>query len=556
MRTRIPIGSDDFEKIRDEYYFVDKTNFLVEFFQNHADVTLLTRPRRFGKTLLMTMTQRFLTRQDAEKNRKLFDGLEVADHPDVMAEQGKHLVVFMTLKIWSGLTWETMRETIVNGLCMLLARWKFTLQSEKILPEEREDYLAICERRADDGQLRASLGLLMHCIEAYYGQKVVLLIDEYDAPIQYAWSHGYYKTAIDFFRAFYSDAFKTNPSLEFAILTGVLRIAKESIFSGLNNLKVSSVISGPYAGACGYTKDEIVKMANDLGHADKLEEIAAWYDGYLFHGVEIYNPWSVNNYFSDDCEPDVYWVNTSSNDIFQPMLVQANEERWGELKSLLTGKTVTLDLQEGVIYDEIGGQNNHIYTILLQTGYLKVVNTIRTSGGGRLYELAIPNKEIRLLYQKEILNRVDRSYGEVVFYKMGMAMQSGDAEEFQMRLSGIVRRAVSVYDTAHPESFYHGLMLGCTLYYEADYRVESNQESGYGRFDLALFPKRAGLPGVLMEFKTVQEEDEMKRAIETAKRQIDEKAYVAKLRAEGVETIWCYAIAFCGKRVQLEAASV
>ena len=245
-------------------------------------------------------------------------------------------------------------------------------------------------------------------------------------------------------------------------------------------------------------------------------------------------------------------MNTSSNSIFRPMLLHADEERWNELKSLLTGKTVTLALQEGVIYDEIGQENNDIYTILLQTGYLKVVQTIHIHGG-ELYELAIPNREIRYLYQREILNRVDRSYGEVVFYKMGLAMQAGDAEEFQRRLQGIVRRAVSSFDTAQQESFYHGLMLGFTLYYESDYRVESNQESGYGRFDLALFPKTGGLPGILMEFKTVKTEEEMTLALEKAKTQMHERAYVTRLRAEGAKTIWCYAIVFCGKHVQLEA---
>ena len=555
MNTKIPIGSDDFEKIREQYYFEDKTKFIVDFFQNHADVTLITRPRRFGKTLLMTMMQRFLTIKDAEKNRSLFDGLEVAKHPDVMAEQGTHPVVFMTLKIWSGLTWSTMQQTIKDGLRDVFAPFQFVLSSERVSEVDRELFRAVCAERLTIEQLRPALGLLMRVLEAYYGKRVVLLLDEYDAPIQYAWAHGYYKAAIDFFRAFYSEAFKTNLSLDFAILTGVLRVAKESIFSGLNNLKVSSVISGPYSDACGYTKEEVTKMVNDLGHADKLEEIAAWYDGYLFHGVEIYNPWSVNNYFSEHCDPDVYWVNTSSNDIFQPLLAQANEERWKELTALLTGKTVTLDLQEGIIYDEIGQQNNAIYTILLQTGYLKVVQTVRMTGG-RLYELAIPNREIRYLYQKEILHRVDRSYGEVVFYKMGLAMQSGDAGEFQSRFAGILQRAVGVYDTAHPESFYHGLMLGCTLYYEADYRVESNQESGYGRFDLALFPKHQGIPGVLMEFKTVKEEKEMSAAIDTAKRQINEKSYVTKFHTEGVQKIWCYAIVFCGKHVQMDVVDV
>ena len=261
MDVKIPIGTDDFSEVREGYYFVDKTKFLVDFFHGHGKVTLITRPRRFGKSLLMSMVHHFLTLEEPEKNRKLFDGLFVADQSDIMKEQGTRPVVFLTLKGWGGLSWEAMHGTAATIFSLLLGQWKHVLASPKISEEDRATYLAICARRATDDQLRLALGLLTRCIEAYYGKKAVLLIDEYDAPIQYAWSNGYYKSAIDFFRVLYSNAFKTNPSLDFAILTGVLRVAKESIFSGLNNLKVSSVISGPYPDACGYTKAEVGKMA-------------------------------------------------------------------------------------------------------------------------------------------------------------------------------------------------------------------------------------------------------------------------------------------------------
>jgi len=548
MDWKVAIGTDDFAEVRKDYYFADKTNFISEFFSSHSKVTLITRPRRFGKSLLLSMMQRFLDIRNAKENRKLFDGLRVSHDARAMAEQGKRPVVFVTLKDWaSGLSWEAMQERITLGVSEMVAPFRFLMDSDAV---DEADKKALSLLRSCEGNItrvRSAMALLSKMLHDHYGKPVVLLIDEYDAPIQYAWANGYYRDAIDFFRNFFSAAFKSNPYLDFAILTGVLRIAKESIFSGLNNVEVSSVLSGGYPDACGYTKEEVAEMARAFGCEDKLSELAEWYDGYSFDGVDIYNPWSVNNYIKRKCDADAYWVNTSSNSIFPVILSQADEMRWEELRSLLFGGTVTIALREGIIYDEIGRNSNDIYSLLLQTGYLKSVNAIHLRSGGYLYELAIPNKEIRLLYQTEILNRVDRSYGEVSFYKMGLAMERGDAKEFQKQLQGILVRAVSAHDAAQPESFYHGLMLGCALFYEADYRVESNQESGYGRFDLAMFPKAQKLPGVLMEFKSVKEEAELEAAATAACEQMQEKAYAMRLRTEGVTTIWQYGIAFCKK---------
>ena len=554
MNTVMPIGTEYFAKLRNNnYYFVDKTTFLSEFFRGHADVTLLTRPRRFGKTLLMSMTQQFLDIEDAEEHRKLFEGLKVMDDPVAMAEQGTRPVIFLTLRDWDSNTWESMQEFIAFGLQDVCQNFRFLGESDKVSQEDKEAFHTLLWRKGDLGLMRRALTLFCKMLRNYYGRNAVLLIDEYDAPLQSAWSHGYYDEAIDFYRGFFASALKSNPALDFSILTGVLRIAKESIFSGLNNLEVSTVFKGGFADACGYTKEEIAKLAHDLGRDDKLEELADWYDGYNFQGMEIYNPWSVNNYFKQNCEAEAYWVNTSGNDIIQTLLSQADEERWGELQSLLTGGTVTTAISEGVIYSAIGKNSGDIYTMLLQTGYLKAIGSVRLSSSERMYELAIPNREIRYLFQKEIMNRVDRSYGVVSFYKMGLALQQGRAEDFQRIFQGILLRAVSSQDTAHPESFYHGLMLGCVLYYENDYRVVSNRESGYGRFDLAMLPKNRGLPGVIMEFKSVKEEDELASAADAACQQMEEKAYVAELEAAGVQTIWRYGIAFCKKRVLVKA---
>ena len=376
-------------------------------------MTRLTRPRRFGKTLLLSIMQHFFDIKDAEKNRKFFGGLKVAEDARAMAEQGKRPVIFLTLKDWEAGSWELMQDYIAIGLQDVCRSLMYLLKSDRVDVADKQNFLALYHRTANCSVMGRALPMLCRMMYAYHGRKIVLLIDEYDAPIQYAWSHGFYPEAIDFFRGFLSSALKSNPCLDFAVLTGVLRVAKESIFSGLNNFKVSSVLSGGFPDACGYTKEEMANMVRALGREDKLGELAAWYDGYDFQGMEIYNPWSVNNYFAEHCEPGAYWVNTSSNSIFPKILSQADPASWEDLRSLLLGGTVTMRLRESIIYNEIGKNSNDIYSLLLQTGYLKAVKTIRTSGGSSLYELAIPNKEIRLLYQTEILNRVDYSYGEV-----------------------------------------------------------------------------------------------------------------------------------------------
>ena len=552
MDMVMPIGTEFFAKLRrNHYYFVDKTTFLSQFFRGHADVTLITRPRRFGKTLLLSMTQQFLDIEGAEEHRQLFAGLKVMNDPVAMAEQGTRPVIFLTLRDWESNTWESMQEFIAFGLQDVCRPLRYLLASDRVEQKDKADFELLRNREGDLGLMRRALALFCKMLHDHYGRDAVLLIDEYDAPLQSAWSHQYYDEAIDFFRGFFAAALKSNPALDFAILTGVLRIAKESIFSGLNNLEVSTVFRGGFADACGYTKAEVEKIAQDLEMENKLPELTQWYDGYNFQGTEIFNPWSVNNYFKQHGEAEAYWVNTSGNDIVHTLLSQADEGRWEELQTLLTGGTIQAVLREGVIYSTIGENSSDLYTMLLQTGYLKAVGSMKF-GDMRMYELAIPNLEIRSLFQSEIMRRVDRSYGMVSFYKMGLALQQGHVEDFQRILQGVLKRAVSSHDAAHPESFYHGLMLGCTLFYENDYRVVSNRESGYGRFDLAMLPKKKELPGVIMEFKAVQDEEDLEKAADEACQQIEKKAYITELQAADVSNIWCYGIAFCKKHVLIK----
>ena len=551
MKTVLPIGTEYFAKLRANYYFVDKTTFLSDFFRGHADVTLITRPRRFGKTLLLSMTQQFLDIEDAEEHRKLFEGLKVMDDPVAMAEQGTRPVVFMTLRDWDSNTWESMQKFIAFGLQDACQAHRYLLESDKVSEEDRQAFRTLLWREGDLELMRRALPLLCKMLRDHYGRNTVLLIDEYDAPLQSAWSHGYYKDAIDFYRGFFASALKSNPALDFAILTGVLRIAKESIFSGLNNLEVSTVLRGGFADACGYTKAEVAKLARDLGHEDKLEELASWYDGYDFQGTEIYNPWSVNNYFKQNCEAEAYWVNTSGNGILQTMLEDIDQKRARDFARLMEGKTICTQVEDSFIYQDIEEHRANLYALLLTTGYLKCVGRTKEDDA-TWYDLALPNRELRSVFRREIMKYL--SYDDVnLLYDLLKAMQEGDTEEFEEDLQTVLRSFVSCHDAAHPESFYHGLMLGLTVWLEKRYRIQSNKESGYGRFDLAFFPKKENLPGILMEFKAVKEEEELEAAAGVACQQIGEKAYLAEFQNADVGDVWRYGIAFCKKQVVVKA---
>jgi len=547
MNKVMPIGYEFFSEVRSKFYFVDKTNFLSELFREQPKVLLLTRPRRFGKTLLMSMTQQFLGIENAEEHRKLFEDLKVMDDPVAMKEQGTRPVVFLTMKNLEWGTWEGMQKNIAWELADLYRPFKY-LQQDAMDDDTRTAFDHIRNQTASIETMSKAFHLLCKLLEAHYGRKAVLLIDEYDAPIQCAWSHGYYEEAIGFFRSLYSSALKSNPSLDFAILTGVLRIAKESIFSGLNNLQVSSVVSGGYADACGYTREDMEKLVRDFGREDKLDELAAWYDGYNIQGVDIYNPWSVNNYFGEGCKPRRYWVRTSGNSILRTTLLQLDRKRTLHLMNLMKGKTIRTRLEESFIYPDIERRRANLYDVLLATGYLKCMGIVDDEDEEK-YDLSIPNQEIRRVFRDEILKYLASSDDRSILDDLLEAMQEGDAESFQEYLQTVLQDMVSYQDLVQPECFYHGLMLGMTVWLERRYRIRSNRESGYGRFDLAFFPKQESLPGLILEFKAADTEDGLLSAAEDACKQIDDKAYDSELRACGITHIWHYGIAFHKKRV-------
>ena len=433
MRVAMPIGKDDFASVRNGgYYYVDKTDVIARLLDHPAEVTLFTRPRRFGKTMFLSMMRYFLDIEGAEENKKLFDGLKIAENSEVMKEQGSRPVLFFSLKGWKADSWDEMQQVIQDALGQIFDERAFLLKTDGMTKREQMIFESIQMGTASLIACRSSLVFLLRLLEKYYGKRPVLLLDEYDVPIQQSWEHGYYEKAITFFREFLSSALKTNPSLDFSVLTGVLRISKESIFSDLNNLLVDSVFRTQYPEAFGFTLPEIETLAKDLGKEEKLAEVREWYDGYHFGGREIYNPWSVLNYFANGCVPDAYWVNTSGNVILGELLRHTDQEHLASLETLLQGGTVQGDLQEGVIYSDIGKDEAALYTMLCTTGYLTVEGKRRV-GNIDIYALRLPNREMQRLFGREILRRFPQAFNQSSLVRLMEAMLDGDAQDGERR---------------------------------------------------------------------------------------------------------------------------
>ena len=554
----MPVGVDNFrEMVSRDYYFVDKTNFIRELLDNKNKVTLITRPRRFGKTLAMRMLQEFFDINAA--GRDTFKGLNISRAGEkYIQHRGKYPVIFFSLKdIATGNYQDALRD-LCGKISDLYAEYGFLAESPALNEREKEYFLSVYNIADHEQYGRDKWGKSLKMLTVYlwkhYGVKTILLLDEYDAPIQHAWEDGYYEDMIRFMRQFYSEVLKGNDALEFAVLTGVLRVAKESIFSGLNNLKVCSVLSEDYSDVFGFTGQEVAKMAADLQMEDKLPEIRAWYDGYSFGGSEIYNPWSVIMYFDAKCKPAPYWVNTSGNGIIKYMLDRLDGRGREDLQSLMDGNTISKQVQEGIIYEEIGSNADDLYTMLLTTGYLKCTSS-QDSLLGTYMDLQIPNLEILRLFTREIAQNFTGYRGVSDITNMMDEMLKGNAVLFEEDLNRILRNSVSYHDAANGESFYHGMMLGFCVLLKDTHIVQSNRESGYGRFDLALIPTDRRYYGVIMEFKRAADEGQLEEKALEALAQIEELSYIAEFQQRQIEKVWKYGIAFCGKKVCLRGQS-
>ena len=564
----MPVGTEFFDKlVSGDYYFVDKTKYIKEFWENKSDVTLITRPRRFGKTLFMQMLKEFFSVENVGK-KNLFEGLEISKDKEFCDKhQNKYPVIFVTLKEIKDKNFESARISFSQFVSDLFSNFKYLLASDCIDDTDKEWFSSICGGAKENirwNTLSISLKKLSDMLYKHYGMKPIILIDEYDTPIQMAWQNGYYNDMIGFMKIFLGNILKTNSSLGFAVLTGVLRISKESIFSDLNNLDVLTVTSENLNKIMGFTEEEVLDLASQVNSEDKLPEIKKWYDGYNFGGAEIYNPFSVVKYFKENCRPGVYWINTSGNIILKEMLKNSSMERIDRLKGLMTGKRIRTYMDDKMVYSDIHKSDTALYTMLLTAGYLKGMCEEYTPNG-LFYEMQIPNLEVYQAYKKEILSYVTDEYDYTSLMELLEAIKSGDAPVIQKYISTVLVNTASVYDLAssdeNREQFYHGLMLGLTALMNHDYVMESNRESGYGRFDIALFPKQADSAGVIMEFKARNKlkrwadynKFQMDKALEpTCKRaleQIDKLEYVTELQKRNVGKIIKIGVGFCGKYV-------
>ena len=548
----LPIGIDDFAKVREgHYYFVDKTLAIRDFLDNHGEVLLLTRPRRFGKTLFLSMFYYFFATDPEQDYRKLFRGLAIERAGErYMAEQGKRPVLFLSLKDVRHRTWPDMVEKFRFLLSDLYDQYAYLMEVPGFSRAERRYFQRIDDGLASPVEMEEALRRLMDMMKRYHQQPVVLLLDEYDIPVQQSWEHGFYDECMAFMRNFLSPALKTNPSLDFAVLTGVLRIAKESIFSGLNNLEVSSVINGTYADWIGFTPEEVRVLARAQQQDKALPVLRDWYDGYCFGSQEIYNSWSVLCFFKEQGQPQPYWGHTSGNVLLGELLKQTDPVQEDNLLRLIQGETVTAVLTENTIYPEVTDNPDALYTILVLAGYLKIVSR-RLVIDTWAYVRAIPNREVRSIYRNEILSRL--SPGRTTSYLMTTMenLMAGNGTAFAKGLQDILMKVASVYDTANREAFYHGLLLGMTTLLVPEYEVKSNRESGLGRYDLAIYPTHSGQCGAILEFKAAGSSDELLKKAQDARRQIDEKGYETDFKDRGITKVLKYGIAFCGKQVVL-----
>ena len=552
MRKKaVPVGIEDFERIiNEDYYYVDKTLLIEELLINRAPVTLFTRPRRFGKTLNMSMIKYFFDVKNKEENKKLFENLKISNS-EYMSEQGKYPVIFISLKDLKEDTWEECIESIKDIMHKIFNEYSFL--REKLNVVEKRQFDKIWEITGNERNLKTSLLDLSNYLNKYYGEKAIILIDEYDAPIINAFDKGYYNEAVNFFQTFYSSALKTNSSLKYGILTGITRIIKEGIFSGLNNLYVNTILSRDYSEYFGLLESEVVEMLDYFDMKYKIEEVREWYNGYIFGESEVYNPWSIVNYIREK-EIKAYWANVSGNTLLENMLNHAGESVYEDLKRFTDGESIKKYISDGTTIKSLLSNDDEIWQLLLYSGYLtkdrKQKEIDVTTEYTDVYNLRIPNKEIRKYFGNMFLNRF---FGTEVKTNILMkALEGGDIKKFEKTLGEIMINMLSHFDLdKEMEKIYQVFMIGLVGFLMGKYEIISNDESGYGRYDLAMIPIKSNEKAYLMEFKISKTKKGMEESAEKALKQIDEKKYDTKLKARGIKNILKIGIAFYGKEVKV-----
>ena len=547
MRKKaVPVGIEDFkELIQDEYYYADKTLLIDEMLMNKSKVTLFTRPRRFGKTLNMSMLKYFFDVKDKEENKKLFENLKVSDS-EYMSEQGKYPVIFISLKDLKGDTWEECLKRLKLFIFDLYAEFEYI--REKMNEWDKRKFEKVLYEN-EDADYIMSLKFLADSLYKYYEKKVIILIDEYDAPIINAFDKGYYNEAINFFQTFYSSALKTNNSLKYGVLTGITRIIKEGIFSGLNNLYVNTILSKDYSEYFGLLESEVIEMLEYFDMKYKIEEVREWYDGYIFGESEVYNPWSIVNYVREK-EIKAYWANVSGNTLLENMLDHAGESVYDDLKRFTDGESIEKYISDGTTIKSLLSNDDEIWQLLLYSGYLTKAKNQEKESDSNIYNLKIPNKEIRKYFGNMFLNRFFGT--EVKTNILIKALENGDIKKFEKTLGEIMINMLSHFDLdKEMEKIYQVFMIGLVGFLMGKYEIISNDESGYGRYDLAMIPIKSNEKAYLMEFKISKTKKGMEEKAEKALKQIDEKKYDTKLKARGIKNILKIGVAFYGKEVKV-----
>ena len=547
----LPVGISSYVEAVSNYYYVDKTLLIRDFVDTLPKVSLFTRPRRFGKTLNMDMLRVFFEKTEEDtscwfKDKKIWSCGEA-----YRKHQGRYPVIFLTFKDVKYSTWENALSDISEIIRMEYSRHAELRESGKCTEYEKSFYAKIISGDAEEVELARSLSVLSAMLHKHAGMPAVIIIDEYDTPIQQGHEAGYYKEVIGFIRNLFSGAFKDNPHLAYGFLTGILRVAKESIFSGMNNLKVNTIMDDRFSAYFGFTENEVEEMLAYYGCPEKIPEAKSWYDGYRFGNSDVFNPWSIINYADEHFFPKTFWQSTGSNAIIGDILKTATPETMESLKKLLQGGQVTTYVDTGVIYPEILHNPSSIYSFLLMTGYLKNDGISPQSDGNYICNVSIPNREISYVYEKEILTRWGIPETESTAARIQQAFYEQDEAKLAKCIEEYLRQTVSFFDTTD-EIFYQGLVLGFIAILNNRYFVRSNRESGEGRFDIQLIPKNNGLPGILMELKVSKDENaDLRKLAEDALLQIEQKRYETEMLSQGIKNIFQYGVAFRKKDVEI-----
>ena len=551
----LPIGISDYVRAQADYYYVDKTLFIKEFLDQKPLVSLFTRPRRFGKTLNMDMLRVFFEISE-EDTSKYFENKAIwRCGEEYRRQQGQYPVVFLTFKDVKFNSWKATLDKIKDLLQEEFGRHQEIADSDRLAEYEKTYFAKIINGEASEVDLTVSLAKLSRMLTKHYGKAPIIIIDEYDTPIQEGYSKDFYDEIIGFMRNFFSGAFKDNKNLTYGFLTGILRIAQESIFSGLNTLTVNSVMDEKYDQFFGFTDSEVRDMLEYYGVLDKEAELKDWYDGYLFGSTEIYNPWSVINYISKGCIPQTYWVNTGKNEILEDVLKVATDDITERLYSLLQGERVIAKIDQNVVYRSLSEDPANIYSLLLVAGYLKTPKKELQADGSYMCEVSIPNREIAAVYKSEILSHLLQigAITRTTANKIAESLYANDYKKLQKAIAEYMDKSISFYD-AGAEGFYHGLVLGLIALMDNQYKIKSNRESGDGRYDISLFPREGRYPRIIMELKWKKDlsADELLGLADEALIQIDEKRYDAEMKEDGIQDILKFGIAFSGKKVSVK----